>query len=90
MGCNVRGRLLVHEETVGRCIKCQKIYDEEKSFCPTCGSKLLAEKIKIYANFGKSGLTSYTYKLPNGISINSRGTMTLSLAKGISYTSKTK
>ncbi len=90
MGFNVRSRLLVHEEPVGRCIECHKIYDGEKSFCPVCGSKLLIEKLKIYANFGKNGLTSYTYKLPNGISINSRGTMTLSLAKGISYTSKIK
>lgn len=90
MRFNLRGRLLIHEETVGKCTKCQKIYDDEKSFCPNCGSKLLNEKLKIYANFGKSGLTSYTYKLPNGISINSRGTMTFSLAKGISYTSKTK
>lgn len=90
MSINFRGKLLVHEQITTRCTACQKIYDSEKTFCPTCGSKLLIEKIKVYANFGKKGLTSYTYKLPNGISINSKGTITLALAKGISYTSKTK
>ena len=90
MGINFRSKLLVHEQITTRCTSCQKIYDSEKAFCPTCGAKLLVEKIKIYANFGKNGLTSYTYKLPNGISINSKGTITLALAKGISYTSKNK
>lgn len=90
MGINFRSKLLVHEQITTRCTSCQKIYDGEKAFCPTCGAKLLIEKIKIYANFGKNGLTSYTYKLPNGISINSKGTITLALAKGISYTSKNK
>lgn len=90
MGINLRSRVLIHEQTATRCAKCQKVYDGEKRFCPACGSELLIEKIKVYANFGKKGLTSYTYKLPNGISFNSKGTMTLPLAKGISYTSKTK
>lgn len=90
MGINFRSRVLIHEQTATRCEMCQKVYDGEKSFCPACGSKLLIEKIKVYANFGKKGLTSYTYKLPNGISFNSKGTVTLPLAKGISYTSKTK
>ncbi len=90
MGINIRSKILIHEQIATRCEKCQKVYDSEKRFCPTCGSELLIEKIKVYANFGKKGLTSYTYKLPNGISLNSRGTMTLPLAKGISYTSKTK
>jgi hypothetical protein len=57
--------------------------------CPKCGSKLLVEKLSIYANYGKRGITSYTYKLPNGMSFNSKGTITLPLCKGISYTSKT-
>lgn len=90
MGINIRSKVLIHEQIATRCTSCQKVFDGEKLFCPYCGSKLLIEKIKVYANFGKKGLTSYTYKLPNGISINSRGTMTMSLAKGISYTSKTK
>ena len=90
MGLNFRSRILIHEQVATRCEKCQKVYDSEKSFCPTCGSELLAEKLKVYANFGKKGITSYTYKLPNGISFNSKGTMTLPISKGISYTSKTK
>ncbi len=90
MGINVHTRLLLYEQVATRCTACQKVYDGEKRFCPTCGSKLLIEKIQVYANFGKKGLTSYTYRLPGGISINSHGTMTLPLAKGISYTSKKK
>lgn len=90
MGLNIRGKKLLHEEKATRCSQCEKIYAHDMSYCPKCGSKLLVEKMQIFANFGKNGITSYTYKLPNGISFNSKGTMTMSLAKGVSYTSKTK
>lgn len=89
MGLNFRGRQLIHEQKVTRCENCKKVYDAEKAYCPACGTKLLVEKLSVYANYGKHGITSYTYKLPNGMSFNSKGTMTLPLSKGISYTSKT-
>ena len=88
MGFGFRGRTLLHEQITTRCTSCLKIYDSEKTFCPSCGSKLLIEKIKVYANWGKKGITSYSYKLPNGITVNSKGTVTISLAKGITYTEK--
>lgn len=90
MGLNIRGKKLLHEEKATRCEKCEKIYAADCCYCPRCGSKLISEKMQIFANFGKNGITSYTYKLPNGISFNSKGNVTMSLAKGISYTSKIK
>lgn len=90
MGLRIRGKQLIHEQTATRCSQCQKVYDADKAYCPKCGSKLLVEKMQVFANYGKSGITSYTYKLPNGITFNSKGIVSLSLAKGISYTSKVK
>ena len=88
MGLNFRKSLLIKRDVVKKCDKCQKIFSEENNFCPTCGSKLISEKTEVYANIGKDGITSYTYKLPNGTRINSKGNVTFKLAKGISYTQK--
>ena len=88
MPLNFKRQVLLQEHSVARCTKCKKVYDDKKRFCPECGTELSVEKIKVYANYGKRGLTSYTFKLPNGISFNSKGTMTLPLAEGVSYTSK--
>ena len=73
-----------------KCEKCQKLYSAENCFYKTCGTKLISEKTKIYANFGKKGLTSFTYKLPNGTTFNSKGNLTVRLTNGISYSQKMK
>ncbi len=86
MGLNIRKRFLITETSICRCPKCQKIFDGNSNFCTLCGSKLKLEKTKIYANVGKNGISSYSYKLPNGTTINSKGCITMNLAKGISYT----
>ena len=66
------------------------IYSDDKLFCPKCGKSLKREKMQIFANMGKNGLTSFTYKLPDGTTINSKGNVTIPLAKGMSYTANTK
>ena len=88
MGVNFRKRVLVREEVLKKCEVCQKLYPEENNFCPDCGSKLISEKTKVYANMGKNGITSFSYKLPNGTTINSKGNLTIPIGQGISYTIK--
>ncbi len=88
MGLNFRKRILLRQEIVQRCSNCKKIYSSECIFCPECGNKLTSEKTQVYANFGSRGITSITYKLPDGTSINSKGSATIPIAKGLSYTTK--
>lgn len=90
MGFNYKKRILLREEILRKCEHCKKIYAVDIKFCPSCGSKLISEKTKIYANFGKNGITSLSYKLPDGTTINSKGNMTIPIANGISYTTKKK
>ncbi|MBE5821623.1 MAG: hypothetical protein E7311_03420 [Clostridiales bacterium] len=73
-----------------KCTQCQKVYESENNFCKACGNKLISEKTKLYANFGKNGITSYTYQMANGVTINSKGNMTTPIANGMSYTTKIK
>lgn len=88
MGINYRKRILLKEDILKRCAPCQKVYSADINFCPTCGNKLISEKTKVYANWGKNGITSFSYKMPNGTTINSKGNMTIPIANGISYTTK--
>ena len=90
MGINFKRRVLIQESILKTCEKCQKVFPEESIFCRYCGAKLASQKTKVYANFGKNGITSVTFKMPNGITINSKGNMTVPLCTGISYTSKLK
>lgn len=90
MGLNFRRRFLLREEVLKNCENCKKLYPESNMYCPECGSKLSKVKTQVYANLGKSGITSLSYKLPNGITINSKGAMTIPVGKGISYTTKSK
>jgi len=90
MGINYRKQILLKETILKSCEKCKKVYPEDSNFCNDCGSKLKAQKSKVYANMGKRGITSVTYKMPNGITINSKGNMTIPLASGLSYTTKMK
>lgn len=90
MGINFRKKVLLQESILKTCEKCQKAFPEEADFCVHCGSKLSSKKTKVYANMGKNGITSITFKMPNGITINSKGNMTVPLDTGLSYTSKLK
>ena len=90
MGIQFRKKVLLKETILKNCEKCKKVYDESCEFCNCCGQKLSSQKSKVYANFGKSGLTSITFKMPNGITINSKGNLTVPLTNGLSYTSKIK
>lgn len=88
MGLNFRKRVLLREDVLKKCEKCKKVYDAECVFCSECGNKLTAEMTKVYANFGKNGITSLTYKMPDGTTINSKGSATITLGNGLSYTTK--
>jgi len=66
------------------------VFTESHDFCPNCGNKLISEKTAVYANVGKSGITSFSYKLASGITINSKGNVSFHLGKGVSYTTKMK
>lgn len=90
MGLNVRKRVLLREETIMICTNCKLAYNDNSNFCPSCGKKLLKKVSKVYANFGKSGITSISYKTPDGITINSKGTTTIPISKGLSYTTSKK
>ena len=86
MGLNFRRRVLINEQVLMKCEKCQKLYSTENCFCRICGTKLKSTKTKFYANLGKNGFTSFSYKLPDGTTINTKGNVTIKLANGISYT----
>ena len=88
MGLNIKRRVLIREECLMKCEKCSIKYPEDDTFCPICGTKLTPHKTTIYANLGKNGITSYSYKLPDGTIINSKGNITVPIANGISYTTK--
>lgn len=88
MGINVRKRVRLHETILMNCKSCQRVFPKDYNFCPDCGDKLVPEKSSFYANLGKNGITSFSYKMANGITINSKQTMTIPLTKGISYTTK--
>ena len=84
MKVNFRRRNLIEERTIRKCPSCQVMYDEA-NFCQKCGTKLEDKKIKIYANIGKKGITSYSIVLPDGKTINSKGKITFNIG-GISFT----
>ncbi len=89
MGINFRKRILLQERILKRCTHCKKIiYQLDDNFCSDCGDKLISEKTKIYANYGKSGITSISYKMPDGTTINSKGSITTPITNGVSYTQK--
>ncbi len=90
MGVNIRRRIVIGQKTFKLCQKCQIAYDENSNFCKNCGSKLIPKVSKIYANMGKSGITSISYKMADGITINSKGNTTIPLGAGISYTVTSK
>ncbi len=90
MGMNIRRRLVIGEKTFKLCENCKLAYDDTSNFCPNCGAKLIRKSSKIYANMGKCGITSISYKTPDGITINSKGNTTIPLGSGVSYTVTSK
>ena len=90
MGINFRKRVLVSETTTKYCENCKIAYAESTNFCTKCGKSLKEKKMRVYANMTKYGVSSYTYVLPNGVTMNSKGKLTFSLGKGISFSTKAK
>lgn len=90
MGINFRRRVLLSETVLKNCEHCQKVFPEEMNFCETCGSKLTSQKTQVFANMGMRGITSITFKLANGITINSKGKLTVPMSTGLSYTTRLK
>lgn len=86
MGLNIHKKILLWEESIQICLNCKLAYDGDSFFCSKCGNKLIKKSSKVYANIGKSGITSISYKTPDGITINSKGRTTIALSKGLSYT----
>lgn len=90
MGINFRRKVLMGEKIFRFCEKCQLAYEESSNFCSNCGEKLVKKTSKIYANMGKRGVTSISYKTADGITINSKGNTTIPLGSGLSYTVTSK
>ncbi len=90
MGLNFRKRVLLKETVLKNCENCKKVFPEDKNFCECCGSKLSAQKTQVFANMGMKGITSVTFKLANGITINSKGKLTVPMSTGLSYTTRLK
>lgn len=89
MNLNVRRRELVETIVVStKCKKCNKELDIDDVFCRYCGNRLIPQDIKVYANIGKRGVTSYSYVFPGGATFNSKGKITLNVGKGISLTTE--
>lgn len=86
MGINIRKRVLIHEEVVHKCKYCNVIFGKDAFFCSQCGKPLVEEKTKVYANYGKNGLTSLSYVSPDGTTFNTKGKLTYKIAEGVSYT----
>lgn len=90
MGLNVRRKVLLRETAIMICSDCKLAYNADTNFCPSCGKKLSKKSSKVYVNIGKHGITSLSYKTADGITINSKGNVTLPIDKGLSYTITSK
>lgn len=88
MGITFRKRILVGEKKVTFCKNCKKVLPLDHNFCSDCGSKTIVQTTKVYANYGKSGLTSISYKMPDGFTYNTRTGLSKSLGNGITLNSK--
>ena len=82
---NYRKKIPISKVQKKYCSNCCKDYDENKNFCPKCGSKLKMKKSEVYANIGKKGITSISLK-QDGVTVNSKGDVTIPVAKGVSIT----
>jgi len=90
MGLHVRKRVLLREDVIMTCPSCKLAYHKDAAFCSSCGRKLVRKATKVYANFGKNGITSISYQTADGVTINSKGYTTIPLGHGLSYTTSQK
>lgn len=90
MGMNFHRKILIGQQVFMLCQSCQLAYGENAAFCCNCGSKLSKRTSKMYANMGKNGITSISYKTADGITFNSKGNATIPLGTGVSYTVTSK
>ena len=88
MGIRFKKRQLVDETVLMICKRCNKAFSKDYNYCPDCGAKLKSSKTKIIANYGAKGLTSFSYVLPNGMTLNSKNGMSMPLGNGLSFTTK--
>jgi hypothetical protein len=98
MGWNYRKRQTISETVGKKCSNpecCAQHPDNfylgpDDNFCIHCGSKLVAVPggIKVIANFGKNGITSYSIKIGKQTMNPQKGLTTLSLGNGLSFTQK--
>lgn len=86
MKIRLKNRVLIETIVSKKCPTCNKEFTPEDNFCRYCGIKLITQSTKVYANFGKRGITSYSYILPGGKTINSKGKLTINVGNGISLT----
>ena len=83
---NYRKKIPISKVQKKYCSVCFIDYDDEtKNFCPKCGNKLKMKTSEVYANVGKKGITSISCK-QDGVTINSKGDVTIPVSKGISIT----
>lgn len=90
MGLSIRKKVLLRQEVKKICKACKLMYSEDKNFCSQCGTKLATESTKVYANVSDKGVTSISYKMPDGTTINSKGNISKSLGNGLSYKTSLK
>lgn len=90
MGLNYRKRILLREDVIKTCSECKLAYEQSDNFCTSCGKKLEKKTAKVYANIGKNGISSISFKTVDGITVNSKGNTTIPISKGISYTITSK
>ena len=88
MGIRFKKRQVVGESVQMLCEACKKTFSQDCNYCPDCGARLKPSKIKIIANYGAKGLTSFSYVLPNGMTLNSKNGMSMPLGNGLSFTTK--
>lgn len=88
MAISFRKRVQIKTIESKKCPECDKEFNSEDVFCRFCGSKLTSQEIKVYANIGKRGVTSWSYVYPGGKTINSKGKITASIGNGFSFTKR--
>ena len=86
MRINYRRRIQIQSIESKRCPVCDETFPAGDIFCRSCGTKLKSQTIRVYANWGKKGVTSYSLVFPDGKTINSKGTATINLGNGLSFT----
>lgn len=85
MGIRINKKIALQEKAVMLCPKCNCEFPIGTLFCTQCGQKLQKRSVKLYANVTARGISSISLKTPQG-TINSKGSMSIPLGGGTSYT----